>query len=245
MNRSNALLYTVLITSVVYSSAASSHKPVTEAVISTFLQERQKSIKRIEYWSTKEVNVVEKIFDTQTIAHAHDVEMTIKSEGMGESAVVVIVTMVKGCNADFENEHIFEAEGKMLKYILLKGYLERLNEAQSGKHHLAPLDEGTKVFRIPFPMVHVKKNGYAFYKEEIESEEYKSMEFVTVLKASEFDEYIKQYFPILQDQANAALADGDADVNAGNNVSGLLRVAAVFFALGTGTGAAIAAHFYS
>jgi hypothetical protein len=198
MNLSNALICFVFMTSVlcatdfVESLGPKPSRQFSDAIISNFLQQAKK---KIGTKSLSQEDLNNQIFDLK--CNLHSVEMTIKREDSGQSPVVMIVTTVDGTVADFEGKHIAEVDKNLLKYKLIQGYLMRFAEAQAAKTCLTPLDDNTKIVRLPDAMVETLH--YGFMEQRRDSKEYKAMSLLTVLRDDEFNELVKNCFPVTKD----------------------------------------------
>ncbi len=168
---------------------------ISELIASNFLQARKKSIEDYSCSTFHNDTVEKKIFDIKWDVNIYDVEMKIKREGTGDSSTVILETSVKGAPEDFEGKNVLESERKLFKHVLIKNYLEKLNEQKtdsSKKPIVVQIDNNTKSIMPPTPMVRVTEQF--FQKSVTECQDRKSMSFMTVFSAPEFDILVKKYF---------------------------------------------------
>ena len=176
--------------------ARSSNKMISNIVAQTYLQCRKNHIQKDSYLF-KENSEEEKIFGKsfRSTESTYGIDITIRQEFVGDNAFVIMIIDVIGSPEDFEGKNILEVEKGLLKYMLINAYLLKLREMQSDSSIIpttVPIDAYTKSTLPPTPMVHVTKEH--FFEKTVESKDRKSMQFVTIFPASEFDVLIKEFF---------------------------------------------------
>lgn len=163
---------------------------ISESIVSNFLHARYKKTKNTSLWNNDTIEY--KIFEIKWDPGLQDISMSIHREGEGDSSVVVITTNVQGAPEDFENKNILEVEKHLLKYKLIRSYLTKLDQSELKDSKAIPLDTNTKVIRRPEYMITVT-HSYSMINETVYKER-KSMEFMTIFTAREFNDLVKKYF---------------------------------------------------
>lgn len=166
---------------------------ISELIAANFLQEKKIYAENRRYYE-KERTDEESIFDCSP-AHLHDVQIQIRREGFGDSAIVMLESIVRGAIEEFEEKNILENEKKLLKFVLLETYFEKLKKIQADGCDIptiVPIDKFTKVTSHPVPIFTTEI--YYSLKEAGESKNPRKMTFTTFYLASEFDDLVNKYF---------------------------------------------------
>jgi len=137
-----------------------------------------------------------KIIESIQKVSIFDAAIKIKQEDCNGEELVIILTDVYGTVEEFEGRDILENEKKLLKFILIKHYLDHVKKVEkskkSGQKSAASiLDSHTKISVSP-QFVRVSQGMY--FGEPRYSNEIKGMQFSTIFTAAEFDGLIRQFF---------------------------------------------------
>lgn len=158
---------------------------ITSLIAKSFLQERYKSVKSN---NSSEKDLEKSFCNYQNVnVQLYNIKMTITSEQYDTARYVIIKTIVDGAPSDFQYQNVLETEAGLLKYILIRKYLDKLAEIKDPKGVATiVIDEQTKVSDRPMPYIVTQKMG--IFDERQSLNETKSyMIFITIFSAAEFD----------------------------------------------------------
>lgn len=171
---------------------------ISHLIGTTYLQGRKKKVAADKYMYEKDTEE-EKIFGTSVAGWAdiYGVRIDIRKEGTQDNEVVIMETQVSGTPEDFENKNVLENEKKLLKFVLIKSYLDKLQEVRntgSDNPAVVQIDDHTKSVLSPEHFVFVNKG--MFNETVTPDKNHKYMRFVTIFSMNDFKSLAKPYFNI-------------------------------------------------
>lgn len=186
----------VITTSCLASVADTSNNETSVLIASSFLQERLKTTTNEYLFKTKEDRVYGGRDSCSATADLHDVKITVSKNQCDNVTCVILETTIFGTPEDFKNQNVLEHEKKLLKFILIRTYLDKLATIKDAENIVSiPIDKQTKTIIKPRFLIMTLKNGMWYSSEtQTYSKEDMGMKFLTIFSMEEFDNLVKKYF---------------------------------------------------
>lgn len=189
-------IYVIVSCLMVPSFIISDELTLSENIARAFLLKHNQWILRAD----KEIPSIEEYFfgknAQNNLVEASDVKIYLKKEEGVLAPVLILETEVRGTPEDFRGEQILENELSMLKFVIIKNYLNKSSQIGGKEEKITvALDHCTKALASPsFLVISLKNGSFPFCNEtQTYSKDRMGMLLITVFSVEEFYQLVEKY----------------------------------------------------